>query len=40
MDCSLCAIIAALALASSALIIEAMLFRGLLDVSRLLGFGG
>ncbi len=32
------AIIAALALASGAVIIEAMLFRGLLDVSRLLGF--
>jgi ATP-binding cassette subfamily B protein len=31
------AIIAALALASGAVIIEAMLFRGLLDVSRLLG---
>jgi ABC-type bacteriocin/lantibiotic exporter with double-glycine peptidase domain len=34
------AITAALALASGAVIIEAMLFRGLLDVSRQLGFAG
>ncbi len=34
------AIAAALALASGAVIVEAMLFRGLLDVSRLLGFAG
>jgi predicted double-glycine peptidase len=34
------AIIAALALASGAVIIEAMLFRGLIDVNRLLGLAG